>query len=198
MAKRGPRSGSVNKTQAVQEHYAKHPNASPLEVQTALHELGIDVPRSFISTTKWHMKKKGIAPAPVAEPASSSNSDSLNKSTEIRNLITARPDLRNKDVLEELQARGISVTPTLVSNVRKRLAAAPKEEPVAKKRTLRGRKPGRPPASASVAAAPVKAAPSVGISYESILQAKVLVDSLGGDINLARTALDALAKIRAT
>lgn len=197
MAKRGPRSGSVNKTQAVQEHYAKHPNASPLEVQTALHELGIDVPRSFISTTKWHMKKKGIAPAAAAEPASTSSGDSLNKSTEIRNLITARPDLRNKDVLEELQARGISVTPTLVSNVRKRLGAAPKEEPAAKKRTLRGRKPGRPPASASVAA-PVKAAPAAGISFESILQAKVLVDSLGGDINLARTALDALAKIRAS
>jgi hypothetical protein len=94
-----------------------------------------------------------------------------NLSAEIRKYVAANPKAKPKAVAEALTAAGIKVTPvyvsTIVSNDRRKSG----------KGKRRGRK-----------------AAAKGDLFANLLQAKKLVDKLGG-IDAARAAIDTLAKI---
>ena len=98
-----------------------------------------------------------------------------NLSAEIRKYVATNPNAKPKAISEGLAAAGVKVTPTYVSTI---LSNARRKSGKGKRR---GRKPGRP-------------AGKKGDMFANLLQAKKLVDKLGG-IDAARAAIDTLAKI---
>ncbi len=71
------KSGGPNKSQAIRDYYAAHPDAKPKEIAAELKKAGIDVSAAFISTIrstsmgKSKKKKTGkSAGRPVGRPAS--------------------------------------------------------------------------------------------------------------------------------
>jgi hypothetical protein len=55
------KSGGPNKSQAIRDYYAAHPNAKPKEISAELKKAGVDVTPAFISTirsTSMGKKKK--------------------------------------------------------------------------------------------------------------------------------------------
>ena len=55
-------SAKVNKSLAVRDYLASHPQAGPKEISTALKDQGLDVSPSYVSIVKFQMKKsKGKA-----------------------------------------------------------------------------------------------------------------------------------------
>ena len=99
----------------------------------------------------------------------------VNLSAEIRKYVEANPKAKPKAISEGLAAAGVKVTPTYVSTI------LSNERRKSGKRKRRGRGPGRP-------------AGRKGDVFANLLQAKKLVDKLGG-IDAARSAIDTLAKI---
>lgn len=117
-----------------------------------------------------------------------------NKSAAIRDYYDAHPNAMPKDVVEALQAEGIDVSAQFVSTTRSKQR---KGQGVSSK----GRKPGRPKGTAAkkrVSAKRGRPAASVGrdtkVSIEQLVQAKEMVDALGG-MEKARRTLDALSQI---
>ncbi len=98
-----------------------------------------------------------------------------NLSEEIRSYVKANPNSKPKAISEGLAAAGVKVTPTYISTI------LSNERRKSGKSKRRGRKPGRP-------------AGKKGDLFANLLQAKKLVDKLGG-IDAAREAIDTLAKI---
>ena len=98
-----------------------------------------------------------------------------NLSEEIRNYVKANSNAKPKAISEGLASAGVKVTPTYVSTI------LSNERRKSGKSKRRGRKPGRP-------------AGKKGDLFANLLQAKKLVDKLGG-IDAARQAIDTLAKI---
>jgi hypothetical protein len=70
-------SGGPNKSQAIRDYYAAHPNAKPKEISAELKKVGIDVTPAFISTirsTSMGKKKKTVkARSAKATPAKSTS-----------------------------------------------------------------------------------------------------------------------------
>jgi len=102
----------------------------------------------------------------------------VNKSQAIRDYIAANPKSKPKEIVEALKGQGVEVTPAFVSTLRsndKRKSGAP--------RGRRGRRPA-------------EAVNGSGLGIESLVQAKKLVDKMGG-VGEARRALEALARILA-
>ncbi len=56
----------VNKSEAVRDYYAQHPDAKPKAVSEALAERGIKVSPASVSTIKFQASKKGTLPASAA------------------------------------------------------------------------------------------------------------------------------------
>lgn len=105
------------------------------------------------------------------------------KSGAIRDHLAANPDAQPKEIVDALKAQGIDVTAPQVSQVK---WAESKKGPTAKTAKRKGRR-GRPPRAA--------ASGTNGKSYESLLEAKKLVDKLGG-VEAAKQALDILATLQ--
>lgn len=61
MAKR-KKTASVNKSQAIREYFAEHPDAKPKAAAEALAEKGIVVSAAFVSTIRSTAKRKGGRP----------------------------------------------------------------------------------------------------------------------------------------
>jgi hypothetical protein len=95
----------------------------------------------------------------------------VNLSEEIRKYVAANPKAKPKAVSEGLAAAGVKVTPVYVSTI---LSNARRKSGKGKRR---GRKAG-----------------NQGDLFANLVQAKKLVDKLGG-IDAARAAIDTLAKI---
>ena len=100
-----------------------------------------------------------------------------NKSEAIRDYYKANPQAKPKEVASELKKKGIQVTPAFVSTIRSTSK---------KKNGVIGR-PGRPVGSTTKRS-------NGEVSYESLLQAKKIVDQMGG-IDEARNALTALENL---
>lgn len=58
MAKKGPKGGSVNKSQAIRDHITAHPEDGPKAIAEALGKRGIKVSAAFVSTVKSTDKRK--------------------------------------------------------------------------------------------------------------------------------------------
>ena len=101
-----------------------------------------------------------------------------NKSQAIRDYYNANPAAKPKEVASELKKKGIQVTPAFVSTIRS----------TSKKKNGKIGRPGRPVGSTS------KRSANGEVSYESLLQAKKIVDQMGG-LSEAKSALSALENL---
>jgi hypothetical protein len=98
------KSGGPNKSQAIRDYYAAHPNAKPKEISTELKKQGIDVTPAFISTirsTSMGKKKKTVKTAsakaaPAAAPAKASSAAKASSTNiSIESLIKAKSLVRD-------------------------------------------------------------------------------------------------------
>lgn len=118
----------------------------------------------------------------------------VNKSQLIRDYMAAHPEAGPQAVVEGVKSEhGVEVTAQFVSTIKsndRRKAGAP-----AGRRGRRGRRPGAASAASSGAASGASGGATRGnVSPELLLQAKKLVDEMGG-INKAKTAVDLLAEL---
>jgi hypothetical protein len=97
----------------------------------------------------------------------------LNKSAAIREFLEANPSAMPNAVVTALGEKKITVSPTLVSNVKARMSGA---KPGTRRR-------GRPPRSAGM------------LSVATLLEAKKFADHVGS-VEAARQAIDALSKLQ--
>lgn len=103
-------------------------------------------------------------------------------SQHIRDYLDANPGATPGEIVEGLGKQGVKVSPGLASNVKYTSGTG------AKKKKKTGRRRGRPPGRRAATSAR-------SISAQDLLEAKKLVDGLGG-IQSARAALDALEKLQ--
>jgi arginine repressor len=170
----------VSKSDAVKQYMASYPSATATEVVTNLKRAGIKVSLSLVAKLKRKGAKKP-RPNAAATPAASNGSAQTSKAERIRQVAKGMTKpVRPRDVTAALAAEGITVSSALVSMTLKGMGM---------RRRRRGGKaaiaaPGRPAMSASAM-----------LSLDSLLAAKKLVVALGS-VEAAKTAVDALAKLR--
>lgn len=187
MSKKGAsRDGS--KKQAVRDYLANNKDASLKTIQADLKSAGVEVSAGTINKVKYESPKKaGKARA---------SAGGVNISQEIRKIMTENTDATRPDIKRELKARGLKAAPALVNNVyvttRKKMGL-----PIIRvTRGIAEAKPARKAAgrpAAKAVAAPQ--AVSSGLTVESLVEAKQLVDQLGG-IASVRRALDMLERLQ--
>jgi hypothetical protein len=126
-----------------------------------------------------------------------------NKSAAIRDYVQANPDAKPKEIVDQLKAQGVVVTPAFVSTIKSKLLSgdAPATSGRKKASTKRGAKGAKRKAATrrgAKAAAPARAAGGSSavntVSIDSVVLAKKLAEQLGG-VDNARAALSALEKI---
>lgn len=117
-----------------------------------------------------------------------------NKSAAIRDYYDAHPNAMPKEVVEGLKAQGVDVSAQFVSTIRSKQL---KDEGMPTKRRRTGR-PKRTAAKKRVSVKRGRPAAAAGgdtkVSIEQLVQAKEMVDALGG-IEKARRTIDALSQI---
>lgn len=117
-----------------------------------------------------------------------------NKSAAIRDYYNANPDAMPKDVAEALGAKGLDVSAQFVSTIRSKQL---KSQGASSRRGKAGRPKGTA-AKKRVSAKRGRSAAATGgdvkVSIDELVQAKEMVDALGG-MEKARRTLDALSQI---
>lgn len=188
MAKKAAKEG-VNRSEATRKYVAAHPAASPTEIVEGLKAEGVEVSLSLASKIKYDRSRKGggkkgrkkkAAATKTARKASRKGAGERGeKADAIRAAaMSIKGKVRPRDVIAMLGEQGIEVTSAQVSTTLKKMGM---------RKTGRGRKPGRPAATA-------RAAHSGSISIDDLIAAKKLVEQLGS-IEAASQALSALAKL---
>jgi arginine repressor len=184
MAKKAAKEG-VNRSEAARKYVAAHPTASPTEIVEGLKAEGVEVSLSLASKIKYDRSRKGGGKmgrkkkAATAKAVPKAGGERGEKAEAIR--AAARSiggKVRPRDVIAMLAEQGIKVSSAQVSTTLRKMGM---------RKTKRGRKPGRPAASA-------RAAHSGSISIDDLIAAKKLVEQLGS-IEAASQALSALAKL---
>ena len=89
----------VNKSQAVRDYAAEHPDAKPAEIAAALAEMGIQVSPQAVSTIKYQAAKKGDAPKRRGRPR---------KAAKATATTTARSNGRSGDLSGLLAAKALA------------------------------------------------------------------------------------------
>jgi len=91
------KSGGTNKSQAIRDYYAQHPDAKPKDISAELKKMGVDVTPAFISTIRTGMgKKKKTMKSPSAKasvkaaPTKRGSSPKAGVSVSIESLIKAK------------------------------------------------------------------------------------------------------------
>ena len=105
---------------------------------------------------------------------------SASRSQEIRSYLEQNPNATPKEIVNALASRGIEVSTGLASNVKFNVQN--------KKKSVKKRKPGRPPGAS-------RPAPNGSLTAEDLLQAKTFADQVGGVV-AAREALQVLEQLR--
>lgn len=199
MAKKGvKRDGS--KSQAIQDYLKANPGANSKTVKDDLAKTGLSVSEGLVNKVKYSKpagKKTGgrkattrKAAAPKAATKAKATrrgrpaAGGVNMSDAIRDYIAANPSASRPEIRNSLQAQGISVSNSLVN------AVFMKVKKGGGKSAKRGA--GRPKAAARAAA---PAASSGNMSAVELINAKQLVDQLGG-INKVRDALALLEQLQ--
>jgi len=167
------RSGTA--TESVRNYLAEHPQASPKEIVDGLAAKNVKVSYSVAKNVKYTK--------PVGSRPASTTMKSGSKSESVRKFVAEHPGASLKQVVEGLAATGMKVSMALVSNVKN----------PGKKRT-------RKVAVAKPAVQPVPTAPMTKVKHAEptladMMEAKRLVDSLGG-FDKAKAALEGLEKLR--
>lgn len=183
MAKKAAEEG-VNRSEATRKYVAAHPTASPTEIVEGLKAEGVEVSLSLASKIKYDRSAKGgkkgrKKKAAATKTAPKATGERGEKAEAIR--AAARSiggKVRPRDVIAMLKDQGIEVSSAQVSTTLRKMGM---------RKTKRGRKPGRPAASA-------RAAHSGSISIDDLIAAKKLVEQLGS-VEAASQALSALARL---
>ena len=177
MAKKAP---EVNRSSAVRDYLAKHPEATGPEVAAALKREGVNISLSLVAKVRARdAKGGGRSKRSVARTSTNGSAANTSKADSIRQVAQGMPKpIRPRDVVAALNEQGISVSPAQVSQVLKSMGL---------KRRRRGRKP-------SAMAGRATTTTSESLSLESLLAAKKLVNQLGS-IETAKAAVDALVKL---
>jgi len=195
---RPAKSDGVNKSQAIRDHLASHPDAKPMEVVSALKEKGIDVKPGLVGLIKYQTsgmtkktrRKPGRKPGrkPRRKPARAKASRRAaagkhgSKSDAVRAYLAAHRDASPNDVAAALRKKGIRISTSLASQIK-----YSKGTKAGRPRGRRG--PGRPRMT-NARASRNGAALDVG----ALLEAKRLAERMGG-IKKAREALAVLARL---
>lgn len=194
MAKKGvKRDGS--KSQAIQDYLKANPGANSKAVKDGLAKDGLSVSEGLVNKVKYSKpakKKTGgrkattrKAAAPKATRRGRPAAGGVNMSDAIRDYIAANPTASRPEIRNALQAQGVAVSNSLVN------AVFMKVKKGGGKSAKRGR-PGRPKA-APRATAP--ASSGGNMSAAELINAKQLVDQLGG-IGKVRDALALLEQLQ--
>ncbi len=199
MAKKGAkRDGS--KSQAIQAYLDANPGANSKAVKEGLAKDGVSVSEGLVNKVKYSKpagKKTGGRKATTrktAAPKAKSKAKAtrrgrpaaggVNMSDAIRDFIAANPSATRPEIRDTLQAQGVAVSNSLVN------AVFMKVKKGGGKSAKRG--PGRPKAAARAAA---PAASGGNMSAAELINAKQLVDQLGG-IDKVRDALALLEQLQ--
>lgn len=184
MAKKAAQEG-VNRSEATRKYIAAHPTASPTEIVEGLKAEGVEVSLSLASKIKYDRSRKGGGKkgrkkkAATTKAAPKASGERGEKAEAIRAAARSiKGKVRPRDVIAMLAEQGIEVSSAQVSTTLKAMGM---------RKTGRGRKPGRPAATA-------RAAHSGTISIDDLIAAKKLVEQLGS-VEAASQALSALAKL---
>ncbi|MDA0807842.1 MAG: hypothetical protein O2983_02030 [Planctomycetota bacterium] len=196
MAKKGvKRDGS--KSQAIQDYLNANPGANSKAVKDALAKDGLSVSEGLVNKVKYSKPAgaktgssnatptKKAAPKRKATRRGRPAAGGVNMSEAIREYLKANPSAKRREVREALHAQGIAVSESLVN------AKFMEARKGGVKAVKRG--PGRPKAAARPAAAP--AFSGGNMSASELLNAKQLVDQLGG-IDKVRDALALLEQLQ--
>ncbi len=178
----------VNRSQAIRDYLAEHPDAGNKDVIQGLKENGLEVTETLVTKVKFRLKSRAkrkkiarhkttsrAAARPTAAPRGA-------LSDAIRGYLQTHRKAPPKEIVAALAGQGITVTPQLVNQVKVKF-----------KKQLRRRNAIK----AAGVAAPARASTSskVGISANDLFAAKKLADQLGGVKN-AQLALDLLTKLQ--
>jgi arginine repressor len=160
-------------TKAVKQYLMENPKAGINEVVNKLKEdQGITVSGSLVSRVKYQKPgKKGSKRG--------KRGGAGNQSDHVRAYLGQHPEAKPKEIQTELAKQGIKVSAGLISNVKHNFF----KKSAAKKS-----------AAPSVRVAARKTT-STGISFEQLLEAKRLVNAMGG-IEMVRSALDSLEQLQ--
>ncbi len=194
MAKKGAkRDGS--KSVAIQNYLDANPGTGAQAVKDALAKDGVTVSLGLVNKVKYSKSAgKGVKKKATARRGRPKVTDGSSTSDQIRAYMDAHPNATRPEIRDALNAQGVGVSTSLVNAVYvKYLAKQGKKV----KSARGGRRAGRPAAAPKAAstAAPRAAAASGNLSAAELLNAKGLVDQLGG-IEKVRQALSLLEQLQ--
>lgn len=181
----------TSKKQAVVEFLTAHPNATTGEVVAGVKKQGIDISPGSVHTIKWALKKsvwpatnqveeedavqvESAAAAPAGEGVV------LSKTQAVKNYLAANPEAGPTEISAALKAQGIDVSTNYVSNIKLKMGIKKK------------RRKQKAAASEAVASSPAVAEDQISLS--ALLEAKKLIEKLGG-VDAAKRAILALAQL---
>jgi uncharacterized protein YneF (UPF0154 family) len=199
MAKKGvKRDGS--KKQAVRDYLVKNPGASLKSIQADLKTEGVEVSAGTINKVKYESPKSKAGGSTSGKSKAGRPTGGVNVSQSIRDYMTDNPDATRPEIKQAMADQGLKAAPALVNNVYVGLRTKLGLPIVSAVRGAKStkRRPARKATSAAPAArvaAPAPARQSTGLTVDSLVDAKQLVDQLGG-IDSVRQALDLLEKLQ--
>ena len=128
--------------------------------------------------------------------------DGVNKSKEVRKYLEQDPDATAATIVPHFAARGIEIQPGFVNNVKSQMKKATQgsngqavaSEPAPTTPNATGKKKSRKKKAARTNAAPAASPKSRSLTADNLVEAKKLVDELGG-IDQARKALKYLEEL---
>lgn len=183
----------LNKSQAIRDYLAEHPDAAPKDVVAGLGEKGLVVTPGLVGLVKHSSRKQKETKAkakPARTPArrgrklksasAAPAAATLSKSDAVRAYLSENPGASPNTVRDALREQGIKISTSLAASVKYSKAS----KGLRRKAGKRG--PGRP----RIASLHGDGA----LDLEALVDAKRLAERLGG-IDAAREALDWLAKL---
>ncbi len=118
----------------------------------------------------------------------------VNRTAKVKEYLETHPSESISEVLAGLAARGIKVSRSLISQVKKKLGqTGTRGTKMAKKKTAKKKASGA--GAAQTAASAHSSSAGRAITADELYEAKKLADELGG-IDRLRSALDALERLR--
>lgn len=184
-----------SKSKAIVDFLAANPSAGAKTVVDELGKQGVSVSVGLVNKVKYSgakpagKKKAAKGPRPAAASTGGKRgrptAGGVNMSDAIRDYMNANPSASRPEIRDALNAQGVKVSTSLVNAVYIRVKAKSGSAGVVAKR-------GRRPASVST---PKASAGTAGISAQELINAKSLVNQLGG-IDRVRQALGLLEQLQ--
>ena len=115
--KKASRKSGVNKSQAIKDYLASHPNAAPKVVAEDLKAQGIDVTAGYVSTIKTQQKSKSKTKTGRRGKAASKDTSPVEDVTQAANLMYQAVDLVMKAGFKEAKSM-VEVAGKMVDRIR--------------------------------------------------------------------------------